>query len=237
MRKRHPIQIKILKKLLFNPSLKFSEAKPSGEIENNKFAFHLSALIDEGLIGKEKDNYFLTIKGKEYANRMDTEEEVIEFQAKLSVWVIPIRENLKIEREYLIYTRLKHPFYGSQGFLAGKILYGEKVLDAAKREMREETDLIGVPELVSVRHYRVYDKASGRLVEDKFMFLCQVINPRGIIDGNEEGLYEWVKESNLNEYVTNHFEGDDGFQRDIKLLNDFNGGVIFEEYDMYTEKF
>jgi hypothetical protein len=45
MKQLHPIQLKILKKLLFAPQLKYTELKPEEHIENNQLSFHLNTLI------------------------------------------------------------------------------------------------------------------------------------------------------------------------------------------------
>lgn len=137
MKQPHPIQLQILKKLLFVKSVKFTDLKPDKDIENNQFDFHLDQLIRFEYIEKLGKEYSLTSVGKEFANRMDTDKTTINIQAKISAVVAPVRINKDGEKEFLIYTRLKHPFYGCQGFMSGKIAYGEAVLEAASRELKE----------------------------------------------------------------------------------------------------
>jgi ADP-ribose pyrophosphatase YjhB (NUDIX family) len=157
-------------------------------------------------------------------------------QAKLGALVCPVRTRGGI-REYLLYTRLKQPFYGCQGFMTGKISYGEAVLDTAKRELKEETNLVGVPEIVAVRHIRVFDKKTRGLLEDKIFFYCLVKEPKGKLVGTQEGEYCWVPEGDLYKYVTNPFESLKEFKKEIALINAFDGQVSFEETDHYTDKF
>lgn len=152
MKQLHPTQLAILKKLLFSPVLRYTDMKPSSKMDNNQFDFHLDSLITSGLVEKMDTGYTLTPTGKEYANRMDTDEVKILQQAKLGARVGCVRTVNGVQ-EFLVYTRKKQPFYNCQGFLAGKIRYGEKVLDAAARELKEETGLTGSPTLVESRAY------------------------------------------------------------------------------------
>jgi ADP-ribose pyrophosphatase YjhB (NUDIX family) len=236
MKEIHPIQLQILRNLLFAKSLRYSEMKPDKDMENNQFDFHLHQLINANYIVKTEEGYQLTSEGKEFANRMDTDKSTMIKQAKISAIILPMRitEN---GIEYLIYTRLKQPFFGCQGFMSGKVTYGEKVIDAARREFKEETNLNGDPEVIQIRHYRVFDETTNQLVEDKFMFFCKVLNPTGEVIAAPEGKYEWVHESKIYTYVTNHFESMDSFKRDIKLLNEYDGNITFVEFDHFTKSF
>ncbi|OGM32316.1 hypothetical protein A2803_04120 [Candidatus Woesebacteria bacterium RIFCSPHIGHO2_01_FULL_44_21] len=236
MKQLHEIQLQILKKLLFANGLKFSELKPDNEMENNQFTFHLDQMIAMGHIAKTEHKYFLTQKGKEFANRMDTNKTAIPLQAKISVIIIPMKGKPK-NRVFLIYTRLKQPFYGCQGFMSGKVNFGEKVIDAAKREFKEETNLDGRAQIVALKHYRVFDKKTKELLEDKFMFYCKVENPRGDLVPADEGKYGWVNRKDLKKYVTNHFESFDVLLEDIKLAESFDGHVKFIEIDHFSIKF
>lgn len=219
--------------MLFKNDSRYSEIKPKKSMENNQFDFHLDQLIKGGYIKKSDKSYSLTSFGKEYANRMDTDRVLVAPQAKVSVLISPVRKG----NEYLIYTRLKQPFYGCQGFMSGKVQYGEKVIDAAKRELKEESGLIGRPKIFSIRHFLVLDKNTGNLVEDKIMFYCVAINPTGKIRPHNEGKYEWVKEENLPKYVTNHFESYKAFQRDLDEIKNFTGVPKFTEVIHKSVKF
>lgn len=236
MKQLHNIQLEILKQLLFAPSLRYAKLKPNPEMENNQFDFHLNQLIDGGYIVKKEKGYCLTNFGKEYANRMDTEQTIIAKQSKISAWVCCVR-TIGGNKQYLIYTRLKQPFYGCQGFMSGKVAYGEKVLEAAKRELKEETGLEGTAQIVSIKHFLVFDKQTNDLVEDKFMFLCLVKEPKGKLKPNNEGNYEWVDENKLKQYVTNHFESWKAFEKQLEEIKSFKGKIQLEEIDHWSEKF
>lgn len=232
----HFIQIQILKKLIFHLELSYSELRPDDSIENNKLNFHLNALKDMELIQKTDSLYSLTNKGKEYAGRIDTEALLVKKQSKISAWICPVR-NISGENEYLIYTRLKTPFYGCQGFMSGKVDYGETYVDAAKRELFEETGLSGEIQIVGAIHYLVYAKGSNELLEDKLMFMCRADSVSGELTPTYEGKYEWVKESDLKSYVTNHFESWEAFEFQLGLIKNKSGLFFFKEEVHLSEKF
>lgn len=236
MKQLHHIQLTILKKLLFSSTLRYTDMKPDSKMDNNQFDFHLDSLVHAGMVEKMDNGYALTASGKEYANRMDTDEVKILRQAKLGARVGCIR-TINGVQEFLVYTRKKQPFFNCQGFLAGKIRYGEKVLDAAVRELQEETGLSGSPVLVEIEHMRVYAKETKELLEDKFFFFYKVENPTGMLTSNEEGEHNWIPEHKLAEEVTNPFNSLDEFFVEIALLKNFDGTVLFIEKEVYSSKF
>lgn len=190
--KLHKIQTDILVNLLLNPTVRFSDLTRKN-IQTDKLNFHVKRLVADGLVKKGPDGeYFLTVSGKEFANRFDTTHKVIEKQAKISVRVVCIRTNDQGKSEYLLEKRLKQPYWGFWGLPGGKIGWGEEVLESAKRELYEETGLTGSPELVAIKHKMDYNH-DGTLLEDKFFFVCRVLNPRGKLKVNHEGgQNKWV---------------------------------------------
>ncbi len=236
MKQVHTIQLQILKKLLFSTGLRYSQIKPSSEMENNQFDFHLDKLIVQGHIEKKLHLYHLTLTGKDFANRIDADNTMIQKQAKIGTYFACIRKK-EGQIQFLIYTRLKQPFYGCQGFPSGKVQYGEKITETAKRELKEETNLDGEPEVVLIKHFLVHDKKTRQLIEDKFMFLCIISEPTGELIPCDEGTYEWVNESDLLHYVTNHFENVEEFIKEVMYIKNFNGTISFTEIHQESEKF
>ena len=235
MKQIHPIQIQILKKLLFAPELRYSDLRPDLIIENNQLDFHLDKLVLHGWVTKKGASYHLTSSGKEYADRIDTDRNLITKQAKVSAWIASTRQSRK-DKQFLIYTRLKQPFFGCQGFLGGKIRFGEKIIKAAEREFTEETGLHGKAAIVSLKHFRIFDKSSKALVADKFMFLCLVKNPTGaLLSENIEGKYEWVNMKDLKTYLTNPFEPLSETMGFVQEIEKFSGVTTIKEVDHYTK--
>lgn len=192
----HPIQAKILRELLFKTEARFSELNKT-ELTNDHFTFHINQLIDLNLIEKNKNNqYQLTPKGKEFANRMDTDKVSIEKQAKVSVCIVCTRKNKGIQ-EFLIQRRLKHPYYNFHGLVTGKIHWGETVLETARRELKEETGLTGKLRFVGIEHKMDYS-ADGKMLEDKFFFIFKGEEMKGtFIENFEGGKNIWYSENEV----------------------------------------
>lgn len=168
----HPIQAKILRTLLFKPEATFSELN-TDKTPTDQFNFHLKSLVDSKILAKTNGKkYVLTPTGKEFANRFDTDKLVLERQAKITM-VIGCRREKGKKIEYLISKRLKNPYFGFHGFITGKIRWGETVLEAAARELMEETGVIaGKLKIVGIGHKMDYSDNS-EMLEDKYFFVIR----------------------------------------------------------------
>lgn len=235
MKQLHPVQLSILTKLLFAPQLSYSDLKVDETMWGNQFSFHLHQLESFGYIEKSRDMRQLTPTGKEYANRISDESQQIEQTPKVSVLIWCTRDSVD-GIEYLIYTRLKHPFYGKQWLFGWKIKYGETVQEAAQRELLEETWYRGVAKLIGVKHYLVYSPDWWTLLEDKYMRLCAIHNPQWEFISCDEGDYQWVSVSQLNKVVTNHFNRDD-FDQLIDWIDRSQESLYFSEVKECTSDF
>jgi ADP-ribose pyrophosphatase YjhB (NUDIX family) len=190
--KIHDFQISILRELLFKPNARFRDLKKV-DVTNDHFTFHVNHLIKEGLVVKSEGKYSLSDKGKEFANRMDTDSLVLERQAKLGVSVHAERV-VGGKRQFLIHHRLKEPFYGWWGFNTGKIRWGEKPEETANRELMEETGLTGKFSLKGIVHYHHIHK-DGRFLEDKYFWIFKATNTKGKLKKKvTEGENVWMDE-------------------------------------------
>ena len=202
----HDYQFSILKILLFCPGSRFCELNKV-DVTSDHFNFHVQKLVKLGLIAKTGRKYYLTIEGKEFAGRIDTDLLKLEKQAKVAVAIHAIRENNGVT-EYLIHHRLKEPFYGWYGSHSGKIHWGETPEEAAAREFFEESGLTGELTLKGVIHHRDYDK-EGRLLDDKFLWVYRVDNTQGELrERVEEGENIWMTEKEIRKikYVFASFD-------------------------------
>ena len=141
------------------------------------------------------------------------------------------------EREYLVYTRKKHPFYGKQWFMTGKVDYGETIAQTAQRELKEETNLEWTPELAMIEHYLVYDKNTQELLEDKYLYLCIFKNPTGKLIPCDEWDYERVKKSNLKTYIQHPFYSKEKLFWMLEMIENRNGQLSFYELRQFTDEF
>lgn len=189
----HPIQVTILRHLLFVPSAGFADIQRATDLTSDHFNFHIKKLMDEGYIEKADKLYRLSRKGKEYANRMDTDENEIEKQPKVSVVIVLERTNAQGQRESLYQQRLKNPYYGFWGRLGGKMRWGESIVEAARRELLEESGLEADFEYKILYHKRDFDTTTGKLLEDKIFLCVRATNPRGELMVDFEGGHnEWL---------------------------------------------
>lgn len=128
----HDIQRGILKNLTLKRSLPYGKMKPSG-VEGNRFTYHLHVLLNEGLIRKRGTLYTLSAKGKHLSDRMSLASFKERTQAKIVTLIVCARG-----KEFLLYRRGKEPFIGRVGFPYGKVHLGEKIVEAAHRELKEK---------------------------------------------------------------------------------------------------
>lgn len=184
-RKIHPIQARILRTLLFRPEARFSQLNTT-KMSTDHFTFHLKRLVEVGLVEKtRKNSYRLTSGGKEFANRFDTEEVVLEKQAKIGVLVGGVRKK-NGQRQYLTQQRFKQPYFGFCGFLTGKVKWGETIFEAAARELEEETGLSGNLTLVGIQHKTDFSQ-KDQLLEDKYFFVIRADCLKGKLKKEFEG--------------------------------------------------
>lgn len=220
----HPVQSEILRALLFLPMAKFSQLNLTG-LTSDHFTFHIKKLVERGLVEKVGVKYTLSSRGKEFANRMDTDTTKIERQAKLAVLVVGIRQDNG--PKYLVQQRRKQPYFGFHGFVSGKIRWGEKLEEAARREFKEETGLEGEPKLVGVEHKQ--DVRGGVMLEDKYFYVYKMENPTGrLVVDFEGGKNLWFGEEDIR---TSDKVFDDMFDI-LDLINANSINIIERQFEI-----
>lgn len=186
----HPAQVAILHALLFRPAAGFAELQKASALSSDHFNFHLKKMLEQDLVHKNKNgHYTLTVPGKEYANRFDTDARIVERQPKVAVLLV-VEAN---DGRWLCQQRLKQPFYGFWGRPTGKIRYGETILEGGARELLEETGLTATLEFKGIYHKMDYSSETSELLEDKIFFTIYGTNPQGeLLEEFEGGRNAWL---------------------------------------------
>lgn len=177
------------------PEARFAELQKASELSSDHFNFYLKQLLDEGYVAKNDHGaYHLTIKGKEFANRFDTDARKVERQPKVAVCLV-IRDE---QDRTLMQQRLKQPYYGWWGRPTGKIRWGETIMQAAARELKEETNLTATLTFRGVYHKMDYNEQTGELLEDKIFFHVYGTEPQGkMSDEFEGGRNQWMTDKEI----------------------------------------
>ena len=196
----HPAQAAILRALLFAPDANFSTLQKSTDLTSDHFNFHIKKLQKHGFLTKSDSRYHLTAKGKEYANRMDTDDHKIEKQPKVGVLLCLERINSNGEKEYLLQQRLKQPYFEFWGRFGGKVRWGESFEDCAKRELKEEAGLDADFTFRSVYRKRDFSEKTSELLEDKIFIVMHADKYTGtLIEDFEGGHNEWLTADQLKQ--------------------------------------
>ncbi len=183
----HAAQTSILRELLFHPHAGYAKLqKPTG-LSSDHFNFHISRLVELGLVEKmNRGRYALSPRGKEYANRLDTDQNTVERQPKAAV-ILALERVHNNQKQYLFQERLKNPYFGFWGLPSGKIRWGETITQTAERESLEETGLMAEFTVAGIYHEIVIQEESGELLEDKIFFVVNGKNPTGKLTVKFEG--------------------------------------------------
>ena len=172
--KLHRYQQQILKKLTLSDTVcKFNDLLIEG-LESEHMNYHLKKLLDYRLVEKRDEGYTLTDEGKDYSNLLDDNIEIIEKQPKTSIIIQAVRKNKDGKIEHLLSKRKRQPYYGKVGRITGKVRYGEKIVEAAKRELLEETGLTAESfELKNIYH-KLRHREDGTYVQDVIFYIFLV---------------------------------------------------------------
>jgi ADP-ribose pyrophosphatase YjhB (NUDIX family) len=133
----HRLQQHILTQLIRHQTQRYADLKPS-EVEGNLFMYHLRVLMKSGWVTKRTDGrYELTSEGMRYADTLSLKT----FTPRAQPRIVTLLIAKNASGEYLLLRRKRQPLLGMIGFPYGKVHLGEKVADAAHRELAEKTGL------------------------------------------------------------------------------------------------
>lgn len=211
----HYLQIEIVKKLTLSPKLRFNELLIDG-LESEHMNYHLQKLVNLKFVSKDGEYYLLSDSGKDYSNLMDDDIKVLEKQPKTSILLRGIRFNEETkEVEHLLTKRLRHPYFGKIGRVTGKVRFGESLVEAAQRELFEETGLNAKTfELENIYH-KIRSRADGEFVQDVIFYMFLVKDFSGdFIDRLPHQENFWMSEKTFR---AGDFDTYDDFEFDNSL--------------------
>jgi ADP-ribose pyrophosphatase YjhB (NUDIX family)/predicted transcriptional regulator len=224
----HEAQTSILRALLFAKEAGFAKLQKTTSLSSDHFTFHIKKLSEAGLIAKNDGRYTLTQRGKEYANRMDTDQNEIEKQPKVSVALL-VERRVGDRREFLVQQRLKHPYYGFYGRLGGKVRWGESFEEAAARELEEEAGLEASFTYKLLFHKRDFKKSDSPLLEDKLFIVMHTDKVTGsLMEEFEGGKNFWMTEEEFTAQEKRFVSAHD-------FVVHMDNGVAYHAQDFFYE--
>lgn len=230
--KIHDAQTSILRELLFVRDAGYAELqKPTG-LTSDHFNFHIARLVELGMVEKvARGRYRLTIKGKEYANKLDTDRKTIERQPKVAV-LLGVERERDGQRQLLFQKRTKNPYYGYLGFPTGKITWGETITQTAARELMEETGLEADYEVKGLYHEHTTIQETGENIEDKMFFAVRCYNVRGqLMEKFEGGENQWMTLEEARKYPKRYTS----FETELEIVEGKVGPFV-EEHHYYSQE-
>lgn len=196
------VQGLILRQLFTRDSLRFSEINTEG-YSSDHFSYHLRQLIKHGLIERtDDDRYRLSVIGRSRGVLLSTQSSGFIEQGFIACRIVISRETDGI-KQYLIQERTKVPYKDYLAEPGGKILYGENIIDAARRNLLAETGLDCDLEVKGIVHYK--DEYQKIIVQDKYFFVIKGSKPTGDINPHgPTGKNCWMSLDNLSKNSKAH---------------------------------
>lgn len=216
----HRIEKYVLHRLILSPSSRYAKIKPKG-VEGNLFMYHLKKLIKENFIRKKNDGrYELTPAGKLFADKLSLKS----FQPRILPNIVTLIACKNQKGEFLLYKRKRQPFLGLIGFPYGKIHLGEKIADAAKRELKEKTGFSAT--LTHKGDVYITTFQNGELISHVFCHVFSGETPKGQLKRDTEiGKCFWakIKDIKAKNYIP-------GFLPVYRILKQKNPDKFFKEF-------
>jgi ADP-ribose pyrophosphatase YjhB (NUDIX family) len=220
----HRLQQQIIYRLSQETQLRYARLKPA-EVEGNHFMYHLKKLMDEGLVRKSEGLYELTPAGTLYLSRLSLKT----FEPRIQPKIVNLVACHNQAGEWLLYERSREPFKGLYGFPYGKIHLGERVQEAAERELEEKTGLTA--ELTHRGDAYITIWKGGELISHMLCHVFEGKDPKGELRGRSdigECLWEFIDHPEDGRYFY-------GFKEIYELVSDKEGPYFFKEFTYETK--
>lgn len=229
MKELSKIQNEILSKLLRSKGLRYSEAKVQN-IDNDLYNYHLQFLVSKKFVEKKDGKYYLTDKGKQYVQKMDVLGRVKKY-FKVSVLPYVVR-TFKGKRQILLQRRLRHPYFGDIGTVSGKVHVDEKLEEAARRKLKQETGLETDFRLIGVIRKIRRDK-EGKVIEDTLYHVCYGEDPEGkLVNINKFGENFWADFTTAINYQRKNITAGKETEKVLKRISKKNIDLFYFHEDI-----
>jgi len=193
-------------KMIHRPEARFSDLSDK-TVESNAFSYHLKKMEQEGLIEKCDEVYRLTPEGRK-ASAFIEGDSGERAELPTPVVVVVVKDGDKI----LAQKRLKQPFFGYHGFISGKVNFGFNILECAKRDLLEETDLEAELEFRGIGMSKTVE--DDNLLFHHFFYFVLATNPKGKLkEKTHKAENFWVNISDIK-----NLERFPDFDEVVKLL-------------------
>ena len=189
-------QIQIVLALMFREEARFSELNVTN-LSSSHFNYHIEQLVQIGYVQKNVHaRYELTSKGKKLATHIDIFSGELEVMPLTCVSALVVREQ-NGKSEYLVHQRNKHPHLGYYSLPGGKAKHGHLLINEVLRELKEETGLTGVPELIQINRGLSVTTGQAEVLVDAVYYIYKVTEPRGTLKDTKEGKNFWLSREEI----------------------------------------
>ena len=185
------------------------------------FMYHLRQLTTDELVKKVGNKYQLTKKGLKFVDSLSLKNLKPRIQPKI-VTLLAIKNN---SGKWLLYKRSRQPMFGKIGFPYGKIHLGEKIKEAAERELLEKTGIKAKLNHKGDVYITTYE--SSELISHVLLHVFTGTNPKGeLLKESDIGKCYWGNIKAIPE--ENIFPGFLDLFRLIKNKNHFFEELIYD---------
>jgi len=174
--------------------LRFSEIEKRLNIRSNHLNYHIKKMVEEGILEKKEDYYFLTTEA----------EKIIPFFAHVTgkeKGCLPVIIAAVMDGDNIcLLKREKRPYQGYWGMIGGKLRHSETVEETALREVKEETCLdCKFENVISVLHERLLE--NDNVKNSIVIFFCRLITKKAEVKPCEDGEVKWFNIKELPENI------------------------------------
>lgn len=185
----------IFKLFLENNRLKFNEIEKYLKIRSNMVSYHLTSMVNDGILVKKGDYYRLTEHAERYIPIFSDIFGSVADVGPLPVVLVAVMN--RKQDKILLVRRNKRPYKDYLSMIGGKILLHEDFREASIRKVKEKTGLD--PEFISLNdilHERV--EGSGIVKHSFILLFTKVVVKDSRFKETNAGELKWFSVDKLD---------------------------------------